>query len=138
LAEEKYGIDVHKVHRIIRMVEITHIPRMPGFMEGIINLHGNIIPVVDLRKRLGLALKQYTLSTPIIITETRNQIIGIVVDSVSSVLSLKQENIKAPTESIPSSNYLKGVGKLGGELLLILDLDKVVGGEDKELLGFFS
>ncbi|MBI4743892.1 MAG: purine-binding chemotaxis protein CheW [Actinobacteria bacterium] len=138
LAEEKYGIAVNKVYKIVRMIEITHLPKMPEFIEGIINLRGSVIPVIDLRKRLGLPQKEYTLSTPIVITEIQNKIIGIVVDSVSSVLGLREENIEIPTELIPFSNYLRGVGKLENELLLILDMDKLITREEKELLQSLS
>jgi len=129
LANEEYGVAITQVQEIVRVPEITHIPGMPVFIEGVINLRGKVIPVIDLRKRFGLEQKEYTEKTRIVVADAGGQIIGLVVDSVSEVAQLAQDQIDAMPPSITSidAQYLQGVGKMGKRLVILLDLAKLLG-----------
>ncbi|MBV9270139.1 MAG: purine-binding chemotaxis protein CheW, partial [Candidatus Eremiobacteraeota bacterium] len=88
LGTEEYGVDISQVQEIIRMVEITYVPRAPHFMEGVINLRGQLIPIIDLRTRFSMPRAEHTKSTRIVVTEIGSKRIGIVVDSVSEVINI--------------------------------------------------
>jgi len=128
LGNEEYGVDITQVREIIKMKEITRIPNAPEFVEGVINLRGQITSVTDLRKRLGIGVHENSEQTRIIIVELDKSTIGMVVDSVSEVLRLNKEDI----DSTPSmaanmeTKYVRGVGKLTDRLLILLDLNKVL------------
>src|SRR5579872_5310135 len=94
LGNEEYGVDISQVQEIIRMVEITHVPRAPRFMEGVINLRGQLIPIIDLRTRFGMPRIEATKDTRIIVTEIGSKRVGIVVDSVSEVINIPIENVE--------------------------------------------
>jgi purine-binding chemotaxis protein CheW len=136
LATEEYGVDISQVQEIIRMVEITHVPRAPRFMEGVINLRGQLIPIIDLRTRFGMTKIVATKSTRIIVTEIGNKRVGIVVDSVSEVLNLPIENVEDAPEMIAGvgTEYIQGVGKMDERLIIMLDLTMVISGEEKQQL----
>ena len=136
LATEEYGVDISQVQEIIRMVEITHVPRAPRFMEGVINLRGQLIPIIDLRTRFGMQKIDATKSTRIIVTEIGNKRVGIVVDSVSEVLNIPIENVEDAPEMIAGvgTEYIQGVGKLDERLIIMLDLTMVISGEEKAQL----
>ncbi len=128
---EEYGIKIANVQEINRMTEVTKIPRAPHFIEGIVNLRGNVIPALDLRRLFNLTEKQVTDATRIIIVDFSGKRTGIVVDSVSEVLRFEKSLIQAPPEIISSgidSDYVEGVGKLDGgrRMILILDIGKVL------------
>ncbi|NSW89556.1 MAG: chemotaxis protein CheW [Firmicutes bacterium] len=128
---EEYGIKITNVQEINRMTEVTRIPRAPYYIEGIVNLRGNIIPALDLRKLFGLSEKQKTDATRIIIVDLNGKKTGIVVDSVSEVLRFEKTLIEPPPDILSSgidSDYVEGVGKLndGKRMVLILNLDKVL------------
>lgn len=128
LAGETYGVDIGCVQEIIRMQPVTTVPRTPSFVEGVINLRGRIIPVIDLRKRFGLPLAEATASSRIIVVEVSGLVVGLIVDSVSEVLRLPQEDIE-PTPPIVAgvdTAYLKGVGKWNDRLVILLDVAKVL------------
>ena len=136
LGNEEYGVDITQVREIIKMKEITRIPNAPEFVEGVINLRGQITSVTDLRKRLGIGAHENNEQTRIIIVELDKSTIGMIVDSVSEVLRLSREDV----DSTPSmaanvdTKYIRGVGKLKDRLLILLDLNKVlVQSEVKEL-----
>ncbi len=133
LATEEYGVDIAQVQEIIRMVEITHVPRAPRFMEGVINLRGQLIPIIDLRTRFGMKRLDATKSTRIVVTEIGSKRVGIVVDSVSEVLNIPIENVEDAPEMIAGvgTEYIQGVGKVGDRLIIMLDLTMVITGEDK-------
>lgn len=128
LANEHYGVDIGAVNTIIRMQEVTAIPRTPSFVEGVINLRGSIIPVIDLRKRFGLTVGETTKSSRIVVVEASGQMIGMVVDAVAETLRLTSDAIEPPSPLIASvdSEYLRGVGKHENRLVILLDLDKVL------------
>jgi purine-binding chemotaxis protein CheW len=127
LENEEFGVDILKVQEINRMVNITRIPNAPHFVEGVINLRGKIIPIVDLRKKLGFKSKEYDKSTRIIVVELDGLIIGFIVDSVSEVLRIPSNTIEPPPSMIAGieSEYIEGVGKLDDRLLILLELKKV-------------
>lgn len=136
LGSEEYGVDISQVQEIIRMVEITHVPRAPHFMEGVINLRGQLIPIIDLRTRFGMKRIDATKSTRIIVTEIGTKRVGIVVDSVSEVLNIPIENVEEAPEMIAGvgTEYIQGVGKMNDRLIIMLDLTMVISGEEKREL----
>lgn len=128
---EEYGVKIANVQEINRMTEVTKIPRAPYYIEGIVNLRGNVIPALDLRRLFKLPEKQVTDATRIIIVDFNGKRTGIVVDSVSEVLRFEKTLIEAPPDILSSgidSDYVEGVGKLDGgkRMILILDISKVL------------
>lgn len=136
LGGEEYGVDIAQVQEIIRMVEITHVPRAPHFMEGVINLRGQLIPIIDLRTRFGMPRIQATKSTRIVVTEIGSKRVGIVVDAVSEVLNIPIENVEDAPEMIAGvgTEYIQGVGKMNERLIIMLDLTMVMSSEEKQEL----
>jgi purine-binding chemotaxis protein CheW len=137
LSGENYGVEIVNVYEIIRMQEITEIPRTPEFIEGVINLRGRIIPVIDLRKRFGLSCAEYSKSTRIIVVEVIGQTIGMIVDGVSEVLQIPVDSIEPPSPVISSSietEYISGIAKMDENLIIMLDLEKVLSKEEKKHL----
>ena len=131
LGEEIYGIDILAVHEIIRMQQITEIPRTASYVEGVINLRGKVIPVIDLRKRFNLPAGEETKDTRIIVVEIENKVIGMIVDGVSKVLRLPASLVEPPSPIMGGidSNYIKGVGKVDNTLVVLLDLTKINEGQ---------
>ena len=136
LGSEEYGVDISQVQEIIRMVEITHVPRAPRFMEGVINLRGQLIPIIDLRTRFGMPRIDASKSTRIVVTEIGSKRVGIVVDSVSEVLNIPIENVEEAPEMIAGvgTEYIQGVGKMNDRLIIMLDSTMVISGEEKAQL----
>jgi purine-binding chemotaxis protein CheW len=136
IGEEEFGVDILKVQEIIRMMEITKVPRAPDFVEGVINLRGKVIPIIDLRKRFGLVSKGHDKDTRIIVIEISNMIVGFVVDSVSEVLRIPSSTVEPPPPVVSGSQseYISGVGKLEDRLLILLDLDKLLSHEETQSL----
>ncbi|HHX51301.1 MAG TPA: chemotaxis protein CheW [Clostridia bacterium] len=137
LANETYGIEISAVHEIIRLQSVTRVPRTPDFVEGVINLRGKIVPVIDLHKRFRLPLEEETPHSRIIVVEVMGVMVGMIVDSVSEVLRLPVANIEPPPPAISGgidTDYLRGVGKWQEKLIILLDLDRVLNKrEQKEL-----
>jgi purine-binding chemotaxis protein CheW len=134
LGEEEYGLEILKVQEIIGMMPITFVPKAPRFVRGVINLRGKIIPVVDLRLKLGMASKEQTDETCMIVVQTANGHIAVIVDKVSEVLDIANEEIEDPPalgKSV-SSDYILGIGKSGGRVKLLLDIDKALSTKDIE------
>jgi purine-binding chemotaxis protein CheW len=136
IGEEEFGVDILKVQEIIRTMEITKVPRAQVFVEGVINLRGKVIPIIDLRRRFGLSSKAHDKHTRIIVIEINNMIVGFVVDSVSEVLRIPSGTVEPPPPVVAGvdSEYISGVGKLQDRLLILLDLDKLLSSEDIEAL----
>ncbi len=136
LAGESYGLDIGAVNTIIRMQAITHVPRAPEFVEGVINLRGSIIPVVDLRKRFGLNAYEETKASRIVVVETAGGAFGLIVDAVTETLSLSREVIEPPSSivSTADSHYLRGVAKLEERLIILLDIERILGAEETDAL----
>ncbi|MCE5323292.1 chemotaxis protein CheW [bacterium] len=128
LGGECYGIAIGSVSTIIRMQGITTIPRVPDFVDGVINLRGSIIPVINLRRRFGLPAGEHTKAARIVVVEVDGQMIGVTVDAVVETLRLPMEAIQAPPPvmSSVSSDFLRGVGQHESRLVVLLDLDKVL------------
>lgn len=127
LQKEAYGLPIAKVKEIIRPVVITKIPNMPEHVEGVINLRGGIIPVIDLKKFFGFYEQEQQEEDRIIIVEMAGQDVGIVVDAVEEVLHINQESIDPPPQQMGRlAGYVRGIGKIQGRLLVLLDLDKLV------------
>ncbi|MHB9154424.1 MAG: chemotaxis protein CheW [Endomicrobiales bacterium] len=128
LADEEYGVTIIQIQEIIRQPEIARIPGMPAFIEGVINLRGKIIPVIDLRKRFALDEKVATDKTRVVVADAGGQTIGLVVDSVSEVVNLSLDQIEAipPTIASVDAEYLSGVGKLDKRMVILLDLSKLL------------
>ncbi|MEM0202452.1 MAG: chemotaxis protein CheW [Archaeoglobaceae archaeon] len=137
LGEERYGVDISQVREIIRPTQITRIPNAPDFVEGVINLRGQITTIVNLRKRFGLPPKPIDNDTRIIVVEYNNAVIGMMVDTVNEVKYLSQKDIEALPSIITSreeAKFLKGVGKLPDGLLILIDLNKVLNEGEVERL----
>ncbi len=126
LANEEYGLPITKVQEINRLVPVTKLPQTPSFMEGIINLRGRIIPVIDLRKRFTMTVTSHDDETRIIIVEISGQIVGVTVDAVKEVVRINMANIEPPPTTVAvDSQYINGVGKINDRLIILLDIDKV-------------
>lgn len=136
LASENYAVDIHQVREIIRVPHITRVPQAPEFVEGVINLRGNVIPVLDLRKRFGLGEGEATDRRRIIVVEMDDRTIGMIVDAVSEVLRIDESLIDDPSPYIVSVNtrYIEGIVKLEDKLVVLLHLDQVLSEGEKERL----
>jgi purine-binding chemotaxis protein CheW len=136
LRDEEYGVDIGSVREITRVVDISHIPESPSFIEGVTNLRGQIIPVVDLAKQFGLAPQEkLPESARIVVTEVKGQTVGMIVDEVPEVIKIPEENIEPTPELIQTKirkDYIKGVGKLENRIIVLLDLEKVLAPHELE------
>ena len=129
LGEESYGVDIGSVREIITMRPITRVPKAPDFVEGVINLRGRVIPVVDLRFRLGLGVAEAKASTRIVVVEVKGNTVGMIVDGVSEVLRIARDEVQGVPASIVSdvdSDFLEGVAKLENRLVILLNLEEVL------------
>ena len=136
IANEEFGIDILNVQEINKMTQVTKVPNSPEFVEGVINLRGRVIPVVNLRVKMDLPNREYDKDTRIIVVDLSGKTVGFLVDSVSEVLRIPR-NIMEPPPSIVAginSNYITAVGKLEDRLLNLLDLDKILQQDEKEVL----
>jgi purine-binding chemotaxis protein CheW len=128
VAQQAYALPVANVIRIIEMVTITHVPDAPDTIEGIINLQGKAVPVMDLRRRFGLPLLRYGLHTPIILTNMENnRMMGLIVDAVDDVLEIEAENMEmaeaiVPAEVSADTTPLAGVAKMNRQMILVLNV----------------
>ena len=132
LESEKYGIKVMQVQEVLRMTEIAPVPGAPHYVLGIINLRGNVVTVIDTRRRFGLADVENDDETRIVIIEANNNVVGILVDSVAEVVDLKMSEIEtAPNVgNDESSKYIQGVSSTGEELLILVDVNKLLSEEE--------
>jgi purine-binding chemotaxis protein CheW len=138
LAGEEYGISILKVKEIIGLMAITMVPQTPGYVKGVINLRGKVIPVMDLRLKFGMPAMAYTERTCIIVVEIRGDassiLIGIVVDAVSEVLNIKAGDIEETPNfgSRLQTDYILGLAKAGEGIKILLDIDRVLRAEELE------
>ncbi|MEM1128759.1 MAG: chemotaxis protein CheW [Bacteroidota bacterium] len=132
---EEFGIDILKVQEIIRPVEFTRVPNSPDFVEGVINLRGRIVPVIDLRKRFGLSIKEQDKNTRIVVVELEEKVVGFILDAVREVIRVDKSIIEpAPDLAMGvDSQYIRGVAKLEDRLLILLDLEQVLEEEILEI-----
>lgn len=136
LGKEEYGVNILNVQEINKIVHITTIPNAPSFVEGIINLRGKVIPVINLRKRMGLPEKAADKDTRIVVVDMEGRITGFIVDSVSEVLRIPASITEAPPEFAggKKQEYIISVAKLEDRLLMLLDLSKVLAEDEKAQL----
>ena len=132
----EYGVPITKVQEIIPMANPTKLPQAPDFVEGIINLRGRIIPIIDLKKRFDMGASNITAESRSVVVEVEGQTVGIIVDEVSEVLRLATDSIEPPPAVVGgiTSEYLTGVGKLQDRLLILLDMDKILSDQGKSEL----
>ncbi len=134
LGSEEYAVDILKVQEINRMKEITRVPNAPHYVEGVINLRGKVIPVVSLRKKFGLPEEEETSKQRIMIMDIQGITMGLIVDSVSEVLRISTDIVEPPppmTYSV-TSEFISGIAKLEDRLIILLDMDRLIGKEESE------
>lgn len=138
LGEEEFGADILMVQEIIRMQPITRVPNAPHFVEGVINLRGKVIPIVDLRKRLNVSgAAEDSRKVRVIVVDVESKITGFIVDSVSQVLRIPQSTIEPAPPIVNAgidSEYITGVSKLNDKLLILLDFNKILSKSEKREL----
>lgn len=136
LGEEHYALEINKVSEVLDFMKITRVPRMPGFLRGVINLRGNVVPVVDLRLKLGMSAIKRTVDTCIVIVEVEMDgetiHMGALADSVKEVVALHPDQISPPPRfgMRLDTKFIKGMGKQDEEFLIILDIDRVLSSEE--------
>ena len=135
LDDQEYGLSIENVVEVVRMVAITRIPRAPDVMEGIINLRGRVVPVINLRKRFGARARPKDLDTRLLVARIGGRVIALIVDTVSEVLKLDAESLDA-SDAVATgvTQYLSAIGKLGDRLLLIVDLDAILSFDEESRL----
>jgi purine-binding chemotaxis protein CheW len=134
VGDEEFGLDILRVQEIIRIQALTRVPNSPVFVDGVINLRGKVIPVIGLRKRLGLQELAHGKQTRIVVTEVKGTVLGFIVDSVSSVLRIPADTVEPPPRvGKVEREYVSGVGKLDDRLLILLDVDRLMSDSDDSL-----
>ncbi|MBP6671696.1 MAG: chemotaxis protein CheW [Bacteroidetes bacterium] len=128
IGDEEFGVDILKVQEINRMVEVTRVPNAPEYVDGVINLRGKVIPIIDLRRRFGMPRKEKDKNTRIIVVELTGKVLGFVVDAVSEVLRIPNSVTEPPPSIIAGikAEYITAIGKLENRLLILLDLERVL------------
>lgn len=137
IGNEEFGVEINQVREIVRLMQITHLPKSLPYIEGVVNLRGQVLGVVDLAKRLGIVSGDRSDKTRIIIAEVEGNTVGMIVDSVSEVFRLSSKNFEelpglASTEV--AGHFIRGVGKLKDRLLILLDLNKTLSFEDLQMI----
>lgn len=135
LSDEDYGVDINIVQEIIRMQDITSVPKAPSFVNGVINLRGKVIPVLDLRRRFSVLKAEYTKDSRIVVVDINGQDIGMVVDAVAEAMRIPNSSVEPPSSIVTAmdSDYLQGIAKLESQLVILLDLNKVFGDDVDQL-----
>ena len=130
IGSEEFGVDILKVQEINRMLDVTKVPNAPEYVDGVINLRGKVIPIIDLRRRFGMERKEHDKNTRIVVVELSGKVVGFIVDAVSEVLRIPGSITEpAPMTAGGRADYITGVGKLDDRLLILLDMEKVLAGE---------
>lgn len=138
LGAEEYAVDVADVQEIVRLTAITAVPRSAPHVEGVVNLRGRIVPVIDLARRFGVPASPRSKTTRIVITVVNGHTVGMLVDAVSEVLRLSRAAVAPPPEVLTAGlreEFVTGIGQLDDRLLFMLDLARVLAAEDVEALG---
>jgi purine-binding chemotaxis protein CheW len=132
---EEYGVPIHQVQEIIRVNGVTMVPNSPSYMEGVINLRGRVLPVLNLRKRLRLSPKDIGKSSRIVVAEVGDKVIGLLVDAVSHVIRMAPGTVESAPEEVleVDTDYITGVGKLKNRLIILLDLERLLKRENIEV-----
>ncbi len=128
LADEYYALDIQAVQEIVRMQPITSIPGSDAWVEGITNLRGRVVPVIDLRRRCGVRDSEPTAETRIVVVSSPSGMVGLIVDAVSEVMRIPSEQVEPPSTivSVPENTYLRGIAKLEDRLVSLMDLEGVL------------
>ncbi len=140
LASEEYGVGILRIKEIIGMMPITTVPQTPGFVKGVINLRGKVIPVIDLRLKFEMEAIEYAERTCIIVVEIEGEVdqilVGVVVDAVSEVLNIKGSDIaEAPTfGTVLNTDYILGMAKIGDRVKILLDINRVLNSDEIDVL----
>ena len=131
LDREEYGVDVRQVQEIRRTTEITSVPRAPEFIRGVINLRGRILPVLDLKRKLGLGEVEASRATRIVVVRVKERLLGLLVDGASQVLKVEVSRIEPPPEEVVErgGDYIRGVAKLEDRLIILVDLERLLAHE---------
>lgn len=129
VGDEEFAVDILHVKEINRMLEVTRVPNVPEYVEGVVNLRGRVIPVIDLRLRFGMPRRQHDKHTRIIVVEVSGRVVGFVVDAVREVLSIPRSVTEPPPNLLGARphEYITAVGKLEDRILILLDPEKVLG-----------
>jgi purine-binding chemotaxis protein CheW len=133
---EEYGVPISQVQEIVRVGGITMVPNSPSYMEGVINLRGRVLPVLNLRKRLNLSVREMSNASRIVVTEIGSKVIGLLVDAVSHVIKIPADLVEpAPEEVLEiDTDYITGVGKVQERIIIMLDLERLLKREKIEVL----
>ena len=128
IGDEEFGVDILQVQEINRMLEVTRVPNAPEYVDGVINLRGKVIPIIDLRRRFGMERKEHDKNTRIVVVELSGKVVGFVVDAVREVLRIPRSVTEPPPSIVGGvhEEYITAVGKLEDRLLILLDLEKVL------------
>jgi purine-binding chemotaxis protein CheW len=140
LGNESFGVEIATVESIIKMQTITRLPQAPGFVEGIINLRGKILPVVDLRKRLGIDLTEITKDSRMVVVALAGTTVAMIVDQVNEVLRINDEIVEVPPSISQSvdSRFIEGIAKINQELVILLNLSKILNTSETSVLESFA
>lgn len=135
IGEEEFAVDIMRVVEILMPQKATRLPKTPDFIEGVINLRGQVIPIIDLRKKFGIESASTTKGR-ILLARVGGEVVGLLVDSVKEVLVLSKDAVVPPPAAVKGiqTEYFEGVGKSGERLIIILNLDKILSTEEKLLL----
>jgi purine-binding chemotaxis protein CheW len=136
IGDEEFGVDILKVQEINRMLAVTRVPNSPEYIDGVINLRGKVIPIIDLRRRFRMERKEHDKNTRIVVVELSGKVVGFVVDAVSEVLRIPKSVTEPPPPIVAGvdAEYITAVGKLEDRLLILLDLEKVLVTDEREAL----
>jgi purine-binding chemotaxis protein CheW len=136
LEDEEYGIEILRVQEIKGFSKIRPIPNAPEYIKGVMNLRGTVVPVVDLRSRFGMRQAEYNQFTVIIVVSVGAKVVGLVVDAVSDVLNIRRDQIEETPEMAGDldTSFFRGMGKVGDKLVLLLNIDRLVGGDKLEAI----
>jgi purine-binding chemotaxis protein CheW len=136
LGEAQYCIDILKVQEIRRYEPPTRIANTPEFIKGVINLRGNIVPIVDLRVKFGLPEQRYDTQTVVIVLNVARRTVGVVVDGVSDVIALKASEVKPPPElgGALDTQYLQGLATVGDQMLILIDIERLISSRDMAIV----
>ncbi len=137
VGDEEYGLELLTVKEVIRVREITWLPKAPSFVKGIINLRGDVIPIIDLRDKFGLEAKEATAMTRVIVVEVDGKLTGMVVDSASQVVRIPVDQIDPPPPVFGgvAQDFITGVGKIDDKLIILLNSDAILTAEERTQLG---
>ena len=136
IGNEEFGVNILYIQEINRMLQITKVPNAPSFVDGVVNLRGRVIPVLDLRSKLGMERKQHDKNTRIVVVEVAGRTVGFIVDAVKEVLRIPTSITEAPPDIVAgvNSEFIMAVGKLEDRLITLIDLEKILSSSEKNTL----